>query len=75
VATDDNPDSQVRSHMTRAHADMLLDAWRATLGRSAFVTSAVHDILGLPPRSFHQWAIDNAAAFAGEGLVSNPPAE
>jgi hypothetical protein len=54
---------------------MLLDAWRATLGRSAFVTSAVHDILGLPPRSFHQWAIDNAAAFTGEGLVSNPPAE
>jgi uncharacterized protein YbjT (DUF2867 family) len=48
-------------------ADMLLDAWRATLGHSAFVTSAVHDILGAPPRTFLQWATEHAAAFARTG--------
>jgi len=45
-------------------ADMLLAAWQATLGHRAFVTSAVHDILGSPPRTFHEWAADHAAAFA-----------
>jgi uncharacterized protein YbjT (DUF2867 family) len=45
-------------------ADMLLDAWRATLGHRAFVTSAIHEILGSPPRTFYQWAVNNAAAFA-----------
>lgn len=44
-------------------ADMLLNAWRAALGRPAFVTSAVHDILGSPPRTFYEWADDHAAAF------------
>jgi len=46
-------------------AEMLLTAWRATLGHPAFVTSAVREILGSPPRTFHQWAADHAAAFAG----------
>jgi len=46
--------------------EMLLGAWRATLGHPAFVTSAVHEILGSPPRTFRQWAADHAAAFAGE---------
>jgi uncharacterized protein YbjT (DUF2867 family) len=45
-------------------ADMLLDAWRAALGRPAFVTSAVQEIIGSPSRTFSQWAADNAAAFA-----------
>ena len=44
---------------------MLLDAWRATLGHPAFVTSAVQEIVGSPPRTFYQWAADNAAAFDG----------
>jgi uncharacterized protein YbjT (DUF2867 family) len=44
--------------------EMLLAAWRATLGRSAFVTSTVEEIVGSPPRTFYQWAADNAAAFA-----------
>jgi uncharacterized protein YbjT (DUF2867 family) len=44
--------------------DMLLDAWRAALGRPAFVTSAVSDILGSPARTFSQWAADHATAFA-----------
>jgi uncharacterized protein YbjT (DUF2867 family) len=46
-------------------ADMLLSAWRATLGRPAFVTSAVQEILGSPARTFYQWAADHASAFAG----------
>jgi len=46
-------------------ADMLLDAWRATLGHRAYVTSAVQEILGSPARTFYQWAADHASAFAG----------
>lgn len=55
-------------------ATMLLAAWRATLGQPAFVTSAVHDILGSPPRTFYQWAVDHAAAFAGPRAGSDAPA-
>jgi len=43
--------------------DMLLNAWRATLGRPAFVTSNVMDIVGSPARTFRQWAADHADAF------------
>jgi uncharacterized protein YbjT (DUF2867 family) len=43
--------------------DMLLAAWEATIGRPAFVTSTVSDIVGSPPRTFRQWADDHAAAF------------
>jgi uncharacterized protein YbjT (DUF2867 family) len=43
--------------------EMLMDAWKATLGHKAYVTTAVSDILGVPARSFHQWAVDHAAAF------------
>lgn len=56
-------------------ADMLLDAWRATLDHPAFMTSAIQEILGSPPRSFSQWAADNAAAFAkSERLPMGPRA-
>ena len=47
----------------RPVVDMLLAAWAATIGRPAFVTSTVSDILGSAPRSFRQWAADHAAAF------------
>lgn len=47
-----------------AAVEMLHGAWRATLGHPAYVTSAVEEILGSPPRTFHRWAADNAAAFA-----------
>jgi len=43
--------------------DMLLAAWRATMGRPAFVTSTVSDVLGSPARTFRQWVADHAAAF------------
>jgi uncharacterized protein YbjT (DUF2867 family) len=51
--------------------EMLLDAWRATLGHPAFVTSAIQEIVGSPARTFSQWAADNAAAFANPAL--SPP--
>jgi hypothetical protein len=46
-----------------------LNAWGATMGRPAFVTSAVADILG-SARSFRQWAADHAEAFL-EGPASH----
>ncbi len=49
----------------RPVVDMLLAAWGATIGRPAFVTSTVADVLGSPPRTFRQWAADHAAAFQG----------
>jgi uncharacterized protein YbjT (DUF2867 family) len=55
-------------------ADMLLGAWRATLGRPAFVTTAVQEIIGSPARTFFQWAADNAASFANPATVSDGPA-
>ena len=43
--------------------DMLLAAWGATIGLPAFVTSTVSDVVGSPPRTFRQWAVDHSAAF------------
>jgi uncharacterized protein YbjT (DUF2867 family) len=43
--------------------DMLLAAWKATLGQPAFVTSTVSDVTGSPARTFRQWAADHAGAF------------
>jgi hypothetical protein len=43
--------------------NMLLTAWGATIGRPAFVTSAVFDITGSPARTFHHWVADHADAF------------
>src|SRR5207244_9436247 len=42
---------------------MLLAGWGATMGRPAFITSTVFDILGSAPRSFRQWVADHANAF------------
>jgi uncharacterized protein YbjT (DUF2867 family) len=55
-------------------AEMLLAAWQATLGRPAFVTSAVQEIIGSPPRTFYQWAADHASAFAGPRAGSDATA-
>jgi uncharacterized protein YbjT (DUF2867 family) len=46
-----------------AAVDMLLAAWGAAVGRPAFVTSTVAEIIGFPPRSFRDWAVDHADAF------------
>ena len=54
----------------RPVVDMLLTAWGATMGRPAFITSTLFDILGAPPRSFRQWVADHATAFI-EGPTSS----
>ena len=46
-----------------AAVDMLLAAWGATMGRPAYMTSTVFDVVGSPPRTFRQWVADHAAAF------------
>jgi uncharacterized protein YbjT (DUF2867 family) len=56
----------------RPAVDMLLAAWRATMGRPAYVTSTVSEILGRQPRSFRQWVADHATAFTKD--ASPPPA-
>jgi len=47
----------------RPVVDMLLDAWGATMGRPAFITSTVSDILGSPAHTFRRWVTDHATAF------------
>lgn len=47
-----------------AVVEMLLGAWQAALGQPAWVSAAVREILGSPPRTFQQWAADHASAFA-----------
>jgi uncharacterized protein YbjT (DUF2867 family) len=46
--------------------DMLLNAWAATIGRPAFVTSTVADVVGSSARTFRQWVRDHASAFWGD---------
>jgi len=43
--------------------NMLLQAWGAAIGQPAHVTSTVAQITGVPPRTFLDWASDNAAEF------------
>jgi uncharacterized protein YbjT (DUF2867 family) len=50
----------------RPVVDMLLAAWGATMGRPAYVTSAVSDVLG-SARTFRQWVADHAGTFTGSG--------
>ena len=43
--------------------NMLLQAWVAAIGQPAHVTSTVAEITGAPPKTFLDWATDNAAEF------------
>jgi uncharacterized protein YbjT (DUF2867 family) len=43
--------------------NMLLQAWAAAIGQPAHVTSTVAEIIGAPPKTFFDWATDNAAEF------------
>jgi hypothetical protein len=38
---------------------MLLAAWSATIGRPAYVTSTVAEVVGRPSRTFRQWVADH----------------
>ena len=42
---------------------MLLNAWCAAAGQSAFVTNTVFDLTGTRPRSFSDWVIDHVDQF------------
>ena len=55
--------SETEGSWPRPVVDMLLAAWGATIGRPAFITSTLLDILGSAPRSFRQWVADHATAF------------
>jgi uncharacterized protein YbjT (DUF2867 family) len=55
--------SETEGSWPRPVVDMLLAAWGATMGRPAFITSTVSDILGSAPRSFRQSVADYATAF------------
>jgi hypothetical protein len=55
--------SETEGSWPRPVVEMLLAAWGATMGRRAFITSTVSDILGSAPRSFRQWVTDHATAF------------
>ena len=50
--------------------DMLLAAWCAAIGRPAWVTSTVDDVVGSPARTFRQWAADHADAFGDAQRVT-----
>lgn len=58
-----SPDEFRRDIMPHPAADMLLAAWRATIGHAAYVTRTVADVTGSPARTFRQWAADHADAF------------
>jgi uncharacterized protein YbjT (DUF2867 family) len=58
--------SETAGTWPRPVVDMLLDAWGATMGRPAFVTPAVAEILG-SARPFRQWVADHATAFTEGG--------
>jgi uncharacterized protein YbjT (DUF2867 family) len=55
----------------RPVVDMLLAAWGATMGRPAYITSTLRDILGSAPRSFRQWVADHETAFVEGPTPSN----
>jgi uncharacterized protein YbjT (DUF2867 family) len=46
-----------------AVAEMLLNAWRASVGIPAYVTHTVAEITGRAPRTFGEWAADHARVF------------
>jgi uncharacterized protein YbjT (DUF2867 family) len=60
---------QTAGHWPASVVEMLLSAWRATLGRPAFVTSTVADVVGSPARTFRQWVTEHASAFADASSV------
>ena len=56
---------ETAGHWPGPVVDMLLGAWGATIGRPAFMTSTVADVVGSPARTFRQWVGDHADAFRG----------
>ncbi|PTA45040.1 NmrA family transcriptional regulator [Micromonospora sp. RP3T] len=70
IAFEDLPPDEFRRQApedARPAVDMLLAAWRATLGHPAHVTTTVSHLLGRPARTFRQWAADHVTAFTTPG--------
>jgi uncharacterized protein YbjT (DUF2867 family) len=63
--------SETEGSWPRPVVDMLLTAWGATIGKPAYITSTVSDLLGSAPRSFRQWVADHASAFTEEPVRSS----
>ena len=55
--------SELSLFLSAPIAGMLLDAWRRRVDKPEIITSAVADVTGATPRSFHQWAVNHAADF------------
>ncbi|MFL6135355.1 MAG: NmrA family NAD(P)-binding protein [Nocardioidaceae bacterium] len=55
--------SETEGTWPRPVVDMLLDAWGATLGGPAYLTSTVFDILGSAPRSFRESVAEDVASY------------
>ncbi|WP_344680501.1 NAD(P)H-binding protein [Saccharopolyspora taberi] len=45
-------------------AEIVLDSFASVVGSRAPGTSTVEDVLGVPPRSYQQWAVDHVADFS-----------
>jgi uncharacterized protein YbjT (DUF2867 family) len=61
-----SPDQARRELLTIAPAvgvNMLLEAWAAAIGQPAHVTSTIAELTGAAPKTFLDWATDNAAGF------------
>jgi len=55
--------------MPASIVNMLLDTWAAGIVQPAFVTSTVAEITGMRPRTFGDWATDNAEEFQSRPLA------
>jgi hypothetical protein len=61
--TPDEARREWRTFMPEPVMHVLFDAWAASAGQPAFVTSTVAELTGAPARTFLDWATDHAADF------------
>ena len=54
---------EILTAFPRSAVKMLLDAWAAAAGQPALVASTFADLMQRPPRTFLDWAGDNASQF------------
>jgi hypothetical protein len=61
------PDDEARVEMSKAMPEPYVDAFFRYYADGTYDDSQVHgtvqDLLGRPPRTFRQWAVDHADAF------------
>lgn len=72
--TPDESQRELSASMPAFVVKMLLDAWSASVGLPAFVTSTVGEITGKPARTFLDWATVHAADFQTPPQDSPPAA-